>query len=569
MTIGRTHVRLVCTVVGGLPGGEDRPQNRADYLDGLVRAGLDVARVNLSHVRSARDFSRGEVPRYENSEALLTRIREADARGDPDHHVAILLDLQGIKLRLHLPGGRRGDGREVAPGEELRLVFGRPAKEGEIACDGSERVLRAVRQALTERGSLTVAVGDGSPILTAFDQDDEGLLLRANDVGTIGQGKGVTFRGVELPDEPALTEKDRIDLAAFVVPALLEQRADFVALSFTRSADDVRRLRNFAHDCVRFFREGALPVASDDADLLRRLADLRPDLTERYRRGTLRLQIVAKIETLSGVENIESIIPDVEAVMVARGDLGLACSPQDVPRIQKDILRAARLQGRPVIVATQMLGSMEVHPEPTRPEAADVFNAVLDGADALMLSGETATGNRPHEAARTLLVIADAAESWERERLAGRRVGALNMLYREILSRRAEDHERNPLLQTTDDVTYSAVRLAESLGARALVAWTRSGTTARHLARFAPEPLLLAVVPSPAVARRLALTGGARALVVPSESDRPGTRSSITRGIRQAVELGLLSSGDLVVMASAGVDDPPGVTLRVEALTVR
>lgn len=563
------HVRLVCTVVGGLPGGDDRPQNRPGYLSGLVRAGLDVARVNLSHVRAARRFAAGEAPDYEGVEELLARIRAADAAGDPDRHVAILLDLQGIKLRVHLPGGRRGDVLDVEAGEELRLVFGRAAEEGELACDGSDRVLRSVRGALESRGRLEVAIGDGSPILHAVRQDDEGIVLHAPEAGSIGQGKGITFRGVELPDEPALTHKDRVDLAAFVVPALLEQRADLVALSFTRSPADVQRLRKFAQDCVAFFREGALPIDDEDATLLRQLADLCPDLNERYKRGRLRLPVVAKIETPSGAQNIEQIIPVVEAVMVARGDLGLSCSPHDVPRIQKDILRAARLQGRPVVVATQMLGSMEVHPEPTRPEAADVFNAVLDGADALMLSGETATGRRPEDAARTLLRIADAAERWQHERLSGRRVGALNMLYREILKRREADHERNPLLRTTDDVTYSAVRLAESLGAKALVAWTRSGTTARHLARFDPEPQLLAVVPTPAVARRLALTGGVRALVVPEEGDRPGTRDSITRGIRQAVELGLLDPGDLVVMASAGADDPPGVTLRVEVLTVR
>jgi pyruvate kinase len=210
-----------------------------------------------------------------------------------------------------------------------------------------------------------------------------------------------------------------------------------------------------------------------------------------------------------------------------------------------------------------MLGSMEHAPEPTRAEASDVFNAVLDGADALLLSGETAMGVRPADAACTLARIVGTAESWETSRTHDR-VAALAALFDETLALRRADYASRPWLEVTDRITFEAVRLAEATGARAIVAATRTGETARHIARFDPMVPLLAIVPDAAVARRLALTGSVRAIVAPAASGA----DALERGLARAVEVGALARGDRVVVAAARPGDPRGATTCLEVRVV-
>jgi pyruvate kinase len=326
----------------------------------------------------------------------------------------------------------------------------------------------------------------------------------------------------------------------------------------------VRRLRAFCAASVAWFRDGKRPAAADDAELLAKLSSLRPDLAARYRTGgELRLRVCAKIETAQAVVDLDGILAEADSVMVARGDLGLHCAPEDVPRLQKEVLRRARLVGREGVVATQMLASMEHAPEPTRAEASDVFNAVLDGADALLLSAETAIGARPAAAAATLGRIVANAEAWETDRAAAR-AASLEALYQQIVELRRAERPARPWMEVTDRVTFAAVRLAESLGARAIVAATRSGSTARLIARFDPCVPLVAVVPDAAVARGLALTGSVRAIVVPSASGV----DAVARGIAAALAAGIVAKGDRVVVAAARAGDRSGETTCLEVREV-
>jgi pyruvate kinase len=550
------RTRIVCTVSTPRAGGA-RPQDLPNYVSGLVAAGMDVARINLSHSGAAAEFAAGRAPRHTAEEALARSVRAAAATVGLENHVGVLFDLQGVKVRLRLPDPLRDAGHHMEAGEALRVRITRRRLPEEFVCDASEGFRASVERAFAASGPLSVAIGDGEPFLRCTAVEDDIVTLEAPERCVLGHGKGVTFRSIHLIGEPPLTEKDRVDLAALVLPALAAGEADFIALSFTQCAADVRRLRSFCAEAQAFFREGKPPADSEDAEILARLAALRPDLAARYTGAAVRPFVVAKVETAEGADSMDDILAEADAVMVARGDLGLHCVPEDVPRLQKRMIRDARRLGRPAIVATQMLESMLTAPEPRRSEATDVFNAVLDGADAVMLSGETATGQRPHEAAATLARIAVAAESWETVHRDARSAW-LDSIEAGLNSRRGSD------TAVTDRVTSAAVRTAEALLCEAIVAATRSGRTARNLARFDPLVPVVAIVPDGATARSLTLTASVRAVVAPASTGVDALR----RGLARAVKVGLLAPGARVVVASARPDDPPGMTTEMGVLRV-
>jgi pyruvate kinase len=248
--------------------------------------------------------------------------------------------------------------------------------------------------------------------------------------------------------------------------------------------------------------------------------------------------------------------------MVARGDLGLSCAPEDVPRYQKEILTKSRARGKPAIVATQMLLSMKTDPEPRRPEAADVFNAVLDGADALMLPGETAVGARPTSTVETLHRIAAAAERFELG--MGGRALALRKAHDETQRLRGAAHAEAPSLRVTDQLTFEAVRLADDLRAAAIVGATRSGRTVFNLSRYTPRVPVVAIVPNARVARRLALVRGVRPMIAPG----PEGTVDFEAGLAHMRDSGLVEPGALVVVVSTRKGDPPGATTVLEVRVV-
>src|SRR5213594_1669251 len=398
-------------------------------LDRLVAAGLDVARLNFSHGT------------HEEHAEVIRRIREGEARwGRP---VAILQDLKGPKIRLGTFGPGGGSRVDLEAGQPFTL-FARPVvgtvERASITHPEYLKDLQPDDEIWMDDGMIQLRVEAVSP--------DE-VRCRVVVGGRISDHKGLSLPRVTLPVS-CLTPKDREDLRFG-----LRQGVDYVAVSFVRSAADIDEVR-------AFLREEA--------------ADL---------------PIVAKLERHEIVDNLPGILSKVDAVMVARGDLGVDVPLEDVPHIQKDIIRQSHIAKVPVIVATQMLESMVTHMRPTRAEVADVTEAIFDGADAIMLSAETASGRYPAEAVEVMARIAERAEQ--------------AALTQEPTRRRRENRAPVGFPEAVSDAAASAAR---ALDARAIVAFTQSGFSARLISQERPPMPIIAFTPFAAVQRRLALTWG-------------------------------------------------------------
>src|SRR5881296_2037214 len=395
-------------------------------LDRLVAAGLDVARVNFSHGT------------HDEHAEVIRRIREGEARwGRP---VAILQDLQGPKIRLGTFGPGGGGRVDLEPGRPFTLCV-RPVvgtvERASITHPEYLRDLRAGDEVWMDDGMIQLKVE-----ATSADE----VRCRVVVGGRISDHKGLSLPHVTLPVS-CLTPKDREDLRFG-----LRHGVDYIAVSFVRSADDIDEVREF--------------LKGEAADL----------------------PIVAKLERHEIVANLPGILSKVDAVMVARGDLGVDVPLEDVPHIQKEIIRQARGAKVPVIVATQMLESMVTHLRPTRAEVSDVSTAIFDGADALMLSAETATGRYPSEAVEVMARVAVRAE-------------------RAVL---AVEAPRRPLHDVgfPEALSDAASQAAHALGAHAIVAFTQSGSSARLISRARPRVPIIALTPFVEVQRRLALSWG-------------------------------------------------------------
>ena len=392
----------------------------------LVEQGLDVARLNFSHGQQ------------EEHAALLDRIRAASRQ--VVKAVAVLQDLQGPKVRTGpLRAGR--DGVRVENGAEIVITT-----EGELQGDAGLVSTTYPHLAEDVRPGDRLLVDDGLLEFRVLETD--GVRVRAEVVegGLLGEHKGINLPGVALRVE-ALSEKDKRDLYFG-----LTHGVDYVALSFVRSPEDVLACRR-----------------------------------EMERAGRV-VPVIAKIEKPEALENLDAIVQVANGLMVARGDLGVEIQPERVPGLQKAIVRKANAAGRPVIIATQMLDSMMEHPRPTRAEASDVANAVWDGADAVMLSGETASGKYP------LLAIQ-----------------MMDRIVREAEQTLAVAHPPGfelPPAAFTDVIAAAACRAALQAGAVAIACFTLGGTTARLLSHHRPHVPIVAFSPDQAIRRRLALLWG-------------------------------------------------------------
>jgi len=399
-----------------------------EQLDRLAAAGMDVARLNFSHGTHA-----------EHAE-VVRRIRDAEARwGRP---VAILQDLQGPKIRLGTFGEGGGRRVDLEPGRAFALCR-RP-------CVGTvERAFVAPPESLQEvKVGDQVLMDDGMIQLRVEETTPEEVRCRVVQGGRISDHKGLSLPRVALPVS-CLSDKDRADLRFGI-----EQGVDFVAISFVRSAADIAEVRRF--------------LAEQGAGL----------------------PIVAKLERQEVMENLPGILATVDAVMVARGDLGVDVPLEEVPHMQKEIIRQARSAKVPVIVATQMLESMVTHLRPTRAEVSDVATAIFDGADAVMLSAESATGRYPAETVEMMARIAVRAEQ--------------AVLTQEPIRRRRANGD----VGFPEAVSDAAAMAANALDARAIVAFTQSGFSARLISHQRPEVPIIAFTPSVEVRRRLALSWG-------------------------------------------------------------
>ncbi len=453
----------------------------------LVSAGMDVARINFSHGT------------HEAHRETIRHVRQAAE--DEGRPVAVMQDLQGPKIRV---GQMRGGSVHLEEGRELVLTT-EPLEEST-----AERVY-------VDRASLAEDVSPGGRVLL-----DDGLLeltiLGADrtEVRTevVVGGPLKSRKGVNLPDihtsTPALTEKDLRDLELG-----LELEVDVVALSFVRRAEDV-------------------------AVLNRRLRQAGRDIA-----------VVAKIEKPGAVRDIDAILSEADGIMVARGDLGIEMDMAEVPAVQKMLIKKSLRAARPVITATQMLESMVKSPRPTRAEASDVANAVLDGSDAVMLSGETAVGRHPVRVVRTMSDIIRHAEAYRKQ-------------YRMRLENPPGVLERSDNI--TESVAFTACRLAEQVGARAIACLTSTGTTARTIARHRPSMPIYAFTDQEHVIGHLGMLWGTNAFVIPFQPDTDRGVELVHSALR---ERELAASGDLIII-TAGMPLPArGRTNMVHVSRIR
>ena len=437
----------------------------------LIEEGMDVARLNFSHGSHAEHAERI---------ARLKRVREE--MGSP---CALLLDTKGPEIRT----GALAAGEPVSLEEGARITLTARECEG-----GAERVFQSasVLPRYVEQGTR-ILIDDGLIGLVVERVEGDDIVCTVENAGVLGQRKSVNVPGVSVP-LPALTDKDRSDLLFGI-----EHEIDFVAASFVRTVDDVRSIRDFLS-----------------------------------RNGGEGVRVISKVENADAVRNIEEIIEVSDAVMVARGDLGVEVPAWRIPHIQKKIIRMCNRESKPVITATQMLDSMIRNPRPTRAEVADVANAIYDGSDCVMLSGETAAGAHPVDAVRMMAQIAKESESRQ---------------FEEWLPERTRSHARASLA-----VGIAAVQTAETLDAACIVAPTMSGRTARLISNLRPRMPIYAVTPFPRVMRQSQLSWG----VVPMLGDVQGDMRRIIDQARDTVRAaGLAKAGDLAVFTAGDPDTSP------------
>jgi pyruvate kinase len=462
------RTKIVCTIG---PASSD-----PETIEQLAWAGMDAARLNFSH--GDQEMHRETLASVRRAQALIGRP------------LAVIADLQGPKIRI----GRIGEPRSVNPGDTLVLTAPGEGAPGDldVTFAGIADTVAPGREVLINDGMVRTRVAsvEGARVITRVEVG-----------GLISSGKGVNLPGTYLPI-PSLTEKDESDLEF-----ALGIGADYIALSFVRTAADVGHLR------------------------------------ERIDAAGSHARIVAKIEKAEAIENLDDIVAASDALMVARGDLGVEIGAADVPLVQKLIIRAGRDAGRAVITATQMLESMIHQPEPTRAEASDVANAVLDGTSALMLSGETAVGAYPLEAVATMNRIARAVEPSLTYHDAGRRrEGDLGMI-----------------------LAHAACDVAEDLDAGVIACPTQSGSTARNVSRFRPRRPIVAASPDPVVLQQLALEWAVVPIVI---EDATSTEDLWRRTVDAIRASGLAATGERVVLSGGTRLNRPGTTDHVVVRTI-
>ncbi|MGR6741459.1 pyruvate kinase [Microbacterium arborescens] len=433
----------------------------------IIDAGVDVTRFNLSH----GDYSEHEV-RWANVR------KAADDAGRP---VAILVDLQGPKIRL---GKFENGPHQLAVGDIFKITT------DDIL--GTKEIVSTTFKGLpgdVNPGDFLL-IDDGKVRVEVVSVEGPVVTTKVIVAGPVSNNKGINLPGVAV-SVPALSDKDEADLRWG-----LQQGADIIALSFVRDASDVTRVHEIMAE------EGR------------------------------KVPVIAKIEKPQAVENLEGIIDAFDGIMVARGDLGVELPLEAVPIVQKKAVALCRRMAKPVIVATQMLESMIENPVPTRAETSDVANAVLDGADAVMLSGETSVGKYPVVVVETMARIVDSTETHGLERIA--------------------PLTAKPRTQG-GAITLAAMEVAQFIDAKFLCMFTESGDTARRMSRLRPEIPMIAFTPDPAIRRRMALTWGIRSSLVEEVAH---TDLMFHQVDDYFLSNGLAEVGDKVVVISGS---PPGI----------
>lgn len=454
-----------------------------EKIEKLIQGGMDVARLNFSHGR------------YEEHCQVIENIRQASLKNHMP--IAILQDLGGPKIRI-------GEIKK----EPIFLKEGSTFILTNREVPGDEQAVSVTFPSLPQkvkRGDC-IFLADGTLELKVKELSSTDITCWIVRGGKLSSHKGVNIPNISM-DIPSLTEKDYQDILFGI-----KNRVDYIGLSFIRNAEDVLRVR-------KILKENA---AED-------------------------ISLIAKIEKKEAINNLKEIIEVSDGIMIARGDLGVEIPLENVPLVQKDIIKRCNFVGKPVITATQMLMSMVNVPRPTRAEVTDVANAILDGTDAVMLSEETAVGNYPLEAVETMNKIALRIEKV--------------IDYKKILTERSLSvKSTNP-----DAISHATCQVAMDLKAKAIVTFTLSGSTARMVSRYRPSVPIIAASTQDSTVRKLALSWG----VYPFRADElENTDDMIEKSKKIALKTGLANSGDKIVITAGIPFKVPGTTnlLKVETL---
>lgn len=455
-----------------------------EVLEQLINEGMSVARLNFSH---------GSIPEHKIKIDRIKKVRDKLQRP-----VAIMFDTKGPEIRL----GNLKDDMEPYLNVDDEYIL---TTEDII---GDEKTASITYKELPKdiKKGDSILIDDGLIELKVESVTGAEIHTKVVNGGFIKSKKGVNVPNVKLR-LPSLTEKDIADLKFGV-----KEDIDFVAASFVRTKEDVLNIRSVLES-----------------------------------EGMYNIQIISKIENKEGLENIDDIIEVSDGIMVARGDLGVEIPTEEVPIIQKEIIKKCNLKGKPVITATQMLDSMIRNPRPTRAEANDVANAVLDGSDAIMLSGETASGAYPVEAVKTMAKIARAMEE--------------SIDYDELLREKILMNDRN----ITNSIGKSTCQIAADINADAIITATTSGGTSRAIAKFRPKNQIIAVTTDEKVRRQLSLTWGVEALL--SEKIF-STDEVIANAVEISKEHGYVKSSDTVVLTAGVPVGLAGSTNLIKVQTV-
>jgi len=485
--------KIVCTLG---PATDDPQTVRA-----MLRSGMTVARLNFSH---------GNAAEKRRTAALVRSVA-----AEENLHVALMGDLQGPKIRV---GQLPSNGIQLIKGTEVILTTGAITKpQHEIPFPHPDIIqdIHVGDRLLLDDGAMELSVTKVTPLQ---------LSCRVIIGGTLSSHKGVNLPGVKL-QIPALTEKDRAD-----AQLALELKLDYLALSFVRRAQDVLELRQLLLELVSIPQQRKV---GQDPNII-------PGL-------------VAKIEKPEALDDLDAIVKVSDAVMVARGDLGVETALERVPLVQKTIIHLCNALGKPVITATQMLQSMINAPRPTRAEASDVANAILDGSDAVMLSGETSIGKYPIEAVRIMAKIATTVEN------------STAFPYNQLLDMGPEESLSEQAL-ISHAISQATVSLATAAHANAIISSTESGRTARMVARHRPKTPLLGITPFDTTARRMQMIWGVVPTVV---NPFYHTDAMIQTMVQAAVKQEYATIGSNVILTAGITLDVHGVTNMVKVHTVR
>jgi pyruvate kinase len=445
--------------------------NSSEKIKDMIKAGLDVVRLNLSHSS------------YEEQVGIIKKVREISE--ELNKPVGIMVDLEGPKVRI---GALADDEIFVEKGDTFTFTAEPSTQKNFISINHPELLNQIMPESI-------IFIDDGFFQFKVKEIKEKKVICEALTKGKLHSGKGVNIQGVSL-NLPSLTDEDKKDLAL-----ILNCGIDFIAMSYVKNANDITELKSFIED--------------------------------------RKIMIIGKVERREAVENIDEIISVSDGIMIARGDLGVEIPLEEVPIVQKQIIDKANRAGKPVITATQILESMISSLRPTRAEVNDVANAIFDGTDALMLSGETAVGQYPVECIETMDTIAARTEL------------ALN--YKILLEQRSQwVHE-----SVTDAISFGACKLANDLKARMMITPTQSGYTARHVSKYRPGIPIFALSSDLNTIRQLSVSWGVKPLLVePSRN----IDDMFNQAINISLKEGSARVDDKIIITAGTLVNIPGTT---------